>query len=251
MIIMIRVAYHLHTKEAERPFRVDGAYSAEEMFRILYEQDVRVMGITDKNSVTAIKKLKMNGYEEQYKSYVPVGAEIHTKEGFHLLVAFEGLDSYIEELVSNGSMISYIDIAKNTKHVGGRVILPHMFTPRIGIGREGGLELCDKGLVDAVEWNFQSKIREKRNEKAIEFAEETNLPLVYGCDGYWDVGKVIMNVNAEDPREAFGEMLKGRFEVEIGKPSSLWNIIRKFYYGMRTEPLPTIRVLLDLLNSSN
>ncbi len=245
---MIRIAYHLHVNGDEKGPFWRGRYSPEELVGILYNQDIRVIGITDKNSVQSIKKLKELGFEERLNIYLPVGAEVVTKDGSELLVVFDTfnqLDNVTERMIENGTGLSYLDIAEQTKSRGGKVILQHMFSP-VGIGRKRGEELIGKGLADAVEWNLQlewNKKGKKENEWALKFAREVNLPVIYGCDNYYAEAKAIMVVDSEDPREAFWKLFEGgEYSYEIGRPS-LWNRIRQTGNGAVYELPKTLRVL--------
>lgn len=253
---MIRIAYHLHVKEDKiPPWR--GIYSAEEAFKRLYDQEIRVMGITDKNSVRGIKELKGNGFEERFGVYIPVSSEVRTRNISELLVVFDKLDADIEGMITHGTERDPLYIAQYTKDKGGKVILQHMFGSPVGVGKKVGEELCKRNLVDAVEWNYKLRRRENLNEKAVRFAEEHNLPVVYGCDNYFARVGVVMKVDEENPREAFWKIFEGGF----GKPSfvvehansSLWNRIvetcydlRQTYHGGVTEPLLTLEILRDL-----
>lgn len=252
---MIRIAYHLHAKGDERGPFWRGGYSAETLVRKLYGQGIRVIGITDKNSVRVVRELKYKGFEEGFKEeiYLPVGAEVVTRDrseltndNVELLVVFNNckLDSETERMIEDGINRSYLEVAEQTKSRGGKVILQHMFSP-VGIGRTRGEELKKRNLVDGIEWNLQLEWTEKgkkQNEQALEFARELGLPVIYGCDDYYAEAKATMVVDSEDPIEAFWKLFEGgKFYCEIGRPSK-WNRTKQFVNGLIHEPSKTLSI---------
>jgi predicted metal-dependent phosphoesterase TrpH len=165
---------HLHTTAS------DGAASVRELLAHVARSDLRVIAITDHNTITAAQEARrMAG---AYGVEVIVGEEVSTREG-HLLVLF------LEQELPPGRSLTETVAAARAQ--GALVIAPHPFGFLVtSIGRTGPLgfgPLADPAwasLVDAVEIFNAGLWSPRNNALAARFAASHGLPVVGGSDSH-------------------------------------------------------------------
>jgi predicted metal-dependent phosphoesterase TrpH len=136
-----------------------------------------------------------------------------------------------EEIVSK----NLIDVISEIKAQNGIIVIPHPFDNM----RHSALQPNDEfaPLIDCIE-GFNSRcIFQKYNEKAVEYANRHNLPLIAGSDAHFEneIGNAGIITECDDLREA---IMKGNIET-FGKQSMIVNHIftkglkkwRKVRYG--------------------
>jgi predicted metal-dependent phosphoesterase TrpH len=125
---------------------------------------------------------------------VIVGEEVKTAERVDII----GL--YIAERIPKGTPAR--ETCERIKAQGGLVYVPHPFAGGKGGGERLLAEIED--LVDAVE-GFNGRIHKPElNARAVEWAEERNLPLGAGSDAHtlFEVGRTYIEVPAFDDTPA-------------------------------------------------
>lgn len=165
---------HLHTTAS------DGAATAREILEHVARTDLRVIAITDHDTITGA--LEARHMADAFGVEVIVGEEVSTQEG-HLLVLF------LEEELSPGRPLAETVAAARAQ--GALVIAPHPFgflVPSIGrvgpLGFGGYADPAWAGLVDAVEVLNAGLWSNANNTLAARFAAARGLPMVGGSDSH-------------------------------------------------------------------
>jgi hypothetical protein len=165
---------HLHTTAS------DGAATVRELLAHVAHTDLRVIAITDHDTITAAQEARR--IAGPYGLEVIVGEEVSTREG-HLLVLF------LEQELPPGQPLAETVAAARAQ--GALVIAPHPFGFLVtSIGRTGPLgfgPLADPAwatLVDAVEIFNAGLWSPRNNVLAARFAASHGLPVVGGSDSH-------------------------------------------------------------------
>jgi predicted metal-dependent phosphoesterase TrpH len=165
---------HLHTTAS------DGAATVRELLAHVARTDLRVIAITDHDTITAAQEARrMAG---AYGVEVIVGEEVSTQEG-HLLVLF------LEQELPPGRPLAETVAAARAQDA--LVIAPHPFSFLVtSIGRTGPLGFGPRAdqawatLVDAVEIFNAGLWSPRNNALAARFAADHGLPVVGGSDSH-------------------------------------------------------------------
>jgi len=192
---------HLHSR-----YSSDGILDPKTITKIAIRRGFNGIAITDHNTIKG--GLKAKEYEtKDFK--VIIGSEIMTSNG-------EVIGLFLSEEIRSTDLIEVISTIKDQN---GIIIIPHPFDKM----RHSALHPTDKcaRLVDCIE-GFNSRcIFQKYNDKAVEYANKNNLPVVAGSDAHFanEIGNAGIVTESEDLQEA---MIKNNIEI-FGSRSMLIN----------------------------
>ena len=194
---------HTHTK-----YSSDGIIEPDKVVKTAIKRGLSGIAITDHDTLEGslmAKKYETEDFE------VIIGSEISTERG-------EIIGLFLShEIKSN----IFQDVLEEIKEQDGITVLPHPFDDIRRNGINPGKK--DIKLVDCVE-TFNSRcLRQKYNNKAIEFARTNGLSGVAGSDAHFasEIGNAGIIINGDDLREA---LIKGNLEI-FGEKSSLVNLV--------------------------
>ncbi|MDO5836706.1 MAG: PHP domain-containing protein [Methanobacterium sp.] len=194
---------HTHTK-----YSSDGIIEPDKVVKTAIKRGLSGIAITDHDTLEGslmAKKYETEDFE------VIIGSEISTERG-------EIIGLFLShEIKSN----IFQDVLEEIKEQDGITVLPHPFDDIRRNGINPGKK--DIKLVDCVE-TFNSRcLRQKYNNKAIEFARTNGLSGVAGSDAHFasEIGNAGIIINGDDLREA---LIKGKLEI-FGEKSSLVNLV--------------------------
>jgi predicted metal-dependent phosphoesterase TrpH len=198
---MVKFDLHIHSK-----YSSDGILDPKNIVKIAIKNNLNGVAVTDHNTIQG--GLKAKNYEtEDFK--VIVGSEIMTDQG-------EIIGIFLSEEIKSTNLI---DVIYEIKNQNGITVIPHPFDDM----RHSALHPNDEyvSLIDVIE-GFNSRcIFQKYNDKAVEYANKHNLPLVAGSDAHFgnEIGNAGIITESEDLREAIIQK-----DIELfGKRSMLTN----------------------------
>jgi len=198
---MAKFDLHIHSS-----YSSDGTMNTKIIVKVAIKRHLDGIAITDHNTIQG--GLKAKNYEtEDFK--VIIGSEIMTDQG-------EVIGLFLSEEIKSKNLI---DVIYEIKTQNGIIVIPHPFDEM----RRSALhpnEECAR-LINGIE-GFNSRcIFQKYNEKAVEYANKHDLPLVAGSDAHFvnEIGNAGIITECEDLREAIIQK-----DIEIfGKRSMLAN----------------------------
>ena len=164
----VRVDLHTHTM-----FSGDSTTTLDEIEESVVESGIDVLCVTDHNAIEGAVRLQkaLSGI-----CRVVVGEEVRTHTG-------EIIGLFLTEKIPFGA--NAIDTAEQIRAQGGVVYVPHPFDPmRRNITEQSLIDLCDRGLVDAIEAHNSKTSLQSLNEKARSFGEQRGLALGSGSDAH-------------------------------------------------------------------
>jgi predicted metal-dependent phosphoesterase TrpH len=203
-------------------FSSDGLIDPKKIIKIAVKSNLDGIAITDHDTIKG--GLKAKNYETK-DFQVIIGSEIMTEHG-------EIIGLFLSEEIKSNNLT---DVICEIKAQNGIIVIPHPFDKI----RRSAFHPSDEfaHLIDCIE-GFNSRcILQKYNDKAVEYANKHNLPLVAGSDAHFEneIGNAGLITESEDLREAII-----RKDIEIfGKRSMLVNHMftkglkkwRKIRYG--------------------
>jgi len=149
----------------------DSTTTPDELERAVVESGVDVLCITDHNTITGAVALA-----DRLPCRVIVGEEVRTNAG-------EVIGLFIDERLPMGT--SPATAAASVRQQGGVVYVPHPFDPmRRNLTERALVELCDAGLVDALEVLNAKTSLGHLNDRAAAFASERGLAHGAGSDAH-------------------------------------------------------------------
>lgn len=164
----VRVDMHTHTM-----WSGDSTTTPEEVMAAVVGLDV--VCITDHHAIAGAQRLA-GPLAEECGCRVVVGEEIRTTAG-------EIIGLFLDERVPTG--MTPVDTARAIRDQGGVVYIPHPFDPMRRHLTEHALEeLCDAGLVDAIEGFNAKTALTHLNDRAVAFAVDRGLALGAGSDAH-------------------------------------------------------------------
>lgn len=194
---------HTHTK-----YSSDGIIEPEKLVKTAIKRGLSGIAITDHDTLKG--SLRAKEYETDDLEVI-VGSEISTERG-------EVIGLFLSDEIRSHI---FQEVVEEIKEQGGITVLPHPFD---GI-RRNGINPGKKDIksVDCVE-TFNSRcLRQKYNNKAIQFANANGLTMVAGSDAHFasEIGNAGIITCEENVREA---LIKGDLTV-FGKKSSLVKLV--------------------------
>ncbi|MGY9074455.1 MAG: PHP-associated domain-containing protein [Acidimicrobiales bacterium] len=203
----VRVDFHSHTM-----WSGDSTTTPDELLECVEAAALDVLCITDHNAIAGALQM----YDE-LPCRVIVGEELRTHAG-------EIIGLFLTERVPQG--IPPVEAAERIRDQGGLVYIPHPFDPLRNNLREDVLyELARAGLIDGVEILNGKTSLASLNARAVEFAEEFDLPGGAGSDAH--VGEALGSVYLEmpdfdGPTEFLAAMRHGRAVGHHYDPPRRW-----------------------------
>ncbi|WP_011306419.1 PHP domain-containing protein [Methanosarcina barkeri] len=192
---------HLHSK-----YSSDGILDPKTITKVAIRRGLNGIAITDHNTIKGGLKAK----EYETKNFkVIIGSEIMTNNG-------EVIGLFLSEEIRSTDLI---EVISTIKAQNGIVVIPHPFDKM----RHSALYPTDEEahLIDCIE-GFNSRcIFQKYNDKAVEYANKHNLPLVAGSDAHFanEIGNAGIVTQSEDLQDA---IIKNNIEI-FGSRSMLIN----------------------------
>jgi predicted metal-dependent phosphoesterase TrpH len=214
---MAKFDLHIHSS-----YSSDGTMDTKTIIKVAIKRHLNGIAITDHNTIKG--GLEAKKYEtKDFK--VIVGSEIMTDQG-------EVIGLFLSEEITAKNIM---DVINEIKAQDGIIVIPHPFDEI----RHSALHPNDEyaSIVDCIE-GFNSRcIFQIYNDKAVQYANKHNLPLVAGSDAHFEneIGNAGVITETEDLREAIIQK-----DIEIfGKRSMLSNHMftkglkkwRKIRYG--------------------
>lgn len=164
----VRVDLHSHTM-----FSGDSTTTLDEIEESVVESGIDVLCVTDHNAIDGAVRLQR---ALQGVCRVIVGEEVRTHTG-------ELIGLFLTEKIPFGA--NAVETARQIRQQGGVVYVPHPFDPmRRNITEQSLIELCDLGVVDAIEAHNSKTSLESLNVKARTFGESRGLALGAGSDAH-------------------------------------------------------------------
>ena len=195
---------HIHTK-----YSPDGVLEPASIINIAAGLGLNGIAVTDHNTIRG--GLEAQYYETENVKVI-VGSEIMTERG-------EIIGLFLSREVAPGDTTRVIS---DIRSQGGMVIIPHPFDDM----RRSAFRPTEGDVVniDAIEVFDSRCIFQKYNRRALEFAQEYNLPVVAGSDAHYsgEIGDSGIITADDDIRRA---ILTNNLKV-YGKRSSIINHIR-------------------------
>lgn len=209
------VDLHMHTCASP-----DCLSRPEDVVRVARERGLDRIAVTDHDEIRGAFAARRLDPE-----LVIVGEEVRTAEGPDLIGLF------LTEHIPGGT--PFRTVARTIREQGGVVYLPHPFDPYRGVQQE--MLRTVAGCVDLVE-GFNSRVHgPARNQRAVSWARERDLPVGAGSDAHLlrEIGRGRLVLPPfRDPREFLESAGRGRIE---GEPSSrlvhlgsTWAKVRNF-----------------------
>jgi len=197
----LRFDLHIHSK-----YSLDGVLDPKKIVKTAIKKNLNGIAITDHNTIKG--GLKAKDYETKYFKVI-VGSEIMTDQG-------EVIGLFLSEEIKSKNLI---DVIYEIKAQNGIIVIPHPFDEMRHSALHPGEECAS--LINCIE-GFNSRcIFQKYNDKAVEYANKHNLPLVAGSDAHFanEIGNAGIITKSEDLREA---ITKNDIEI-FGKRSMVVN----------------------------
>jgi predicted metal-dependent phosphoesterase TrpH len=197
---LLEIDLHMHTSASK-----DSLSAPDAVVEQARRADLDRIAITDHDQIRGAFEAR-----DLAPDLVIVGEEVRTSEGLDLI----GL--YLTDHILPGS--DFRATADAIREQGGVVYLPHPFDSHRGTDEEflASVEDC----VDAVE-GINARIHDPaRNERAVHWASERDLPIGAGSDAHLlgEIGRARAIVRPFDgPGELLAALAEGRIE---GRPSS-------------------------------
>ncbi|AKB52576.1 hypothetical protein MSBRW_3323 [Methanosarcina barkeri str. Wiesmoor] len=188
----LRFDLHIHSK-----YSSDGVLDPKKIVKTAIKRNLKGIAITDHNTI----KGGLKAIEYETKDFkVIVGSEIMTDQG-------EVIGLFLSEEIKSNNLIN---VVSEIKAQNGIVIVPHPFDEM----RRSALHPKEEcaSLIDCIE-GFNSRcIFQKYNDKAVEYANKHNLPLVAGSDAHFanEIGNAGIVTQSEDLQDA---IIKNNIEI--------------------------------------
>ncbi len=164
----VRVDLHSHTM-----FSGDSTTTLDEIEEAVVESGIDVLCVTDHNAIDGALRLQKSLADI---CRVVVGEEVRTHTG-------EIIGLFLTEKIPFGA--NAINTATQIRNQGGLVYIPHPFDPmRRNITEQSLIELCELGLVDAIEAHNSKTSLPSLNARAHSFGKERDLALGSGSDAH-------------------------------------------------------------------
>ena len=166
----VRVDMHSHTM-----FSGDSTTTLDEIEESVIESGIDILCVTDHNAIEGAVRLKQ-ALESNGICRVIIGEEVRTHTG-------EIIGLFLNERIVFGD--NAITTAQSIRAQGAVVYIPHPFDPmRRNITEASLIELCDAGLVDAIEGHNSKTSLASLNKRASAFAVQRNIPIGSGSDAH-------------------------------------------------------------------
>ncbi|MDH4144568.1 MAG: CehA/McbA family metallohydrolase [Acidimicrobiia bacterium] len=162
----VRVDLHSHTM-----WSGDSTTTPDELVEAVEASGLDVVAITDHNATKGAEDLA-----GQLPCRVIIGEEVKTHVG-------EIIGLFLQERIPFG--LPPVEVAERIRAQGSVVYIPHPFDPLRNNLAEAALEeLCDRGLVDALEGINGKTSLDSLNRRAVEFATGRGLAVGAGSDAH-------------------------------------------------------------------
>jgi predicted metal-dependent phosphoesterase TrpH len=162
----VRVDLHSHTM-----WSGDSTTTPDELEEAIVASAIDVLCITDHNALRGAQELV-----DRLPCRVVLGEEVKTHVG-------EIIGLFLTERIPGG--LQPVEVCERIRGQGGLVYVPHPFDPMRNCLKEAVLrDLCDRGLVDAIEARNGKTSLEHLNQKAADFATEAGLAAGGGSDAH-------------------------------------------------------------------
>jgi predicted metal-dependent phosphoesterase TrpH len=162
----VRVDLHSHTM-----WSGDSTTTPEELEEGIAAAGLDVLCITDHNALRGAQELL-----DRLPCRVVLGEEVKTHVG-------EIIGLFLTERIPGG--LQPVEVCQRIRGQGGIVYIPHPFDPLRNCLNEAVLrDLCDRGLVDAIEARNGKTSLEHLNQRAADFAREAGLAAGGGSDAH-------------------------------------------------------------------
>jgi len=198
---------HVHSNYSE-----DGRLSPEEILRLLKSRGIKAVAITDHNSVRG--SLEASKIAQEHGMIVVRGTEVSSTIGH---IAALGIDQDIPRGLTPSETVERIHAS------GGIAVAVHPFRFSTGLGANF-VRSCKFDAVEVLNgWTTK-----KRNRKALEIANELNLPKTAGSDGHreYDIGKTFVVIDdCENEAQIIDQILKGK-AVPGGESRSATDLVK-------------------------
>ena len=161
----ITLDMHIHTF-----YSIDSENKPEDIFSKAREAGINVLGVCDHDTVEGAKNMKKLSPSD---ITVLLGQEVRTEDGEVLVY---GVNETLQK------KIGLVETCKMAKEKNGFIIVPHPFDKmRDGIGNK--LEDI-LNYIDVIEVFNAHCLFNKYNNKAKDFAEKHNIPMIAGSDSH-------------------------------------------------------------------
>ena len=168
----------------------DSPNSAKDLVEAAKKTQLDIIGVTDHNTTDGAIEVRALAKKESPGLLVLIGQEVRTLSGEIIIFGIE------KNLPKKRPLIETIKLAKKQN---GFIIAPHPFDiVRNGIGKS----LDDvKKDIDAIEVINSKSVWSRFNKKALEFADQFNIPKVAGSDAHFPeyVGKCYTLIQVAKP----------------------------------------------------
>ena len=166
----MRVDLHTHTM-----FSGDSTTTLDEIADSVHESGLDVLCVTDHNALEGALRLRTM-LEDAGICRVVVGEEVKTHTG-------EIIGLFLTERIPFGE--TAVRTCELIREQGGIVYVPHPFDPmRRNISESSLVDICERGLVDAIEVHNSKTSLQSLNAKAKSFAAHRGIPMGSGSDAH-------------------------------------------------------------------
>jgi hypothetical protein len=149
----------------------DSTTTPDEVIEAVEASGIDVLAITDHNAIKGAVELA-----DRLPCRVIVGEEIKTRTG-------EIIGLFLQERIPFG--LPAAEVARRIRAQGGVVYIPHPFDElRSNLQTPSLEELCDAGLVHALEGRNAKTSLESLNRRAVAYAETCGLAIGAGSDAH-------------------------------------------------------------------
>ncbi len=194
----VRVDLHSHTM-----FSGDCTTTLDEIEESVIESGIDVLFVTDHNAIEGAIRLKQ-ALESDGICRVVIGEEVRTHTG-------EIIGLFLNERIVFGD--NAITTAQSIRSQGAVVYIPHPFDPmRRNITEASLIDLCDAGLVDAIEGHNSKTSLASLNARAVSFATQRGIPIGAGSDAHVPhaIGSAYMEMpDFDGPTEFLAKISQG------------------------------------------
>ena len=162
----VRVDLHSHSM-----WSGDCTTTPDELAEGVAASGIDVLCLTDHGTINGAVELA-----ERLPCRVIVGQEVRTRWG-------EIIGLFLTERIPTGR--PPVEVAQAIRDQGGLVYIPHPFDPlRANLAEDALIDLCDRGLVDAMEARNAKTSLEHLNRRALEVAAEHGVAVGAGSDAH-------------------------------------------------------------------
>ena len=166
----LRVDMHTHTM-----FSGDSTTTLDEVVESVTESGLDVLCVTDHNALEGALRLRAM-LEDAGVCRVVVGEEVKTHTG-------EIIGLFLTERIPFGE--TAVRTCELIREQGGIVYVPHPFDPmRRNISESSLVDICERGLVDAIEVHNAKTSLQSLNARAKSFAAHRGLAMGSGSDAH-------------------------------------------------------------------